>query len=294
MSLRIQENTPLARLTSLHVGGPARYVITVDSKESALKAIGFAREHNLPFKVLGKGSNTLFPDRGYAGVILLMSNRAITFEGNSIRAGAGVFMRMLVTKALENNRRGLEELAGIPGTVGGAVRGNAGTWSTEVKDVLAETTTLQPNEAGEYEEVIMSADACGFGYRHSIFKAHPDWVILDAVLKTTFGDKGEGEVLVGQDLTLRHQKQPYDAPSAGSIFKNPDKKAGIFSGKLIEKAGLRGLAVGGAQVSEKHGNFIVNRGGASADDVMMLIGKIQTEVRAKFGFELEPEIEIID
>ena len=292
--MKIQDHIPLARLTSLHVGGPARYVITLDSKEAALEALGFARQHKLPWKVLGKGSNTLFPDKGYNGVILLMSNRAITFEEDTIRAGAGVFMRMLVTKALEKNRRGLEELAGIPGTVGGAVRGNAGTWNTEVKDVLVEVTTLQPNEAGEYQEVVVALPACGFGYRHSIFKAHPDWIILDAVFKTTFGDKSEGEKLVGQDLTMRHQKQPYDTPSAGSIFKNPDKKAGIFSGKLIEEAGLLGLTVGGAQVSEKHGNFIVNKGGATAQDVLTLIHKIQTEVKAKFGFELEPEIEIIN
>ena len=292
--MNIQENIPLARLTSLHVGGPARYVITVDSNEAALAAIGFAGEHNLPFKALGKGSNTLFPDIGYDGVILLMSNRAITFEDDKVRAGAGVFMRMLVTKALENNRRGLEELAGIPGTVGGAVRGNAGTWNTEVKDVLVETTTLQPNKAGEYREVIVALPDCGFGYRHSIFKTHPDWIILDAVFKTTFGDKSEGEKLVGQDLTMRHQKQPYDTPSAGSIFKNPDKKAGIFSGKLIEEAGCRGLTVGGAQVSEKHGNFIINKGGATAQDILALIGKIQAEVKAKFGFDLEPEIEIVD
>lgn len=293
MPLKIQENVSLVRLTSLHVGGPARYVISVTSAEEALEAIAFAREKKLPFFVLGKGSNTLFPDSGYDGVILLMSNRSISIDGTHLKAGAGTFMRMLVNKALENNLRGLEELAGIPGTVGGAVRGNAGTWDTDVKKVLVEAHVLKPQPNGEYALVTMPADECEFNYRHSIFKLHPDWIIIDAVFQLQPGDGIEGQKLVAKDLEQRHTKQPYDAPSAGSVFKNPDKANGIFSGKLVEAAGLKGKQVGGAEISPKHGNFIVNRGGATANDVKDLMRLVQGEVKAQFNVSLEPEIEVV-
>lgn len=291
--MMIQENVPLSRLTSWHVGGPARYVASITSPAEAKEAITFAKEKNVPFFILGKGSNVLFPDRGYDGVIFLMSDRSVQIEGNLITAGAGVFMRMLVNKALEKNLTGLEELAGIPGTVGGAVRGNAGTWSTETKDVLEEVLVLRPNEGGVYEEVRMKPGECDFGYRHSIFKSHPDWIVLKAVFKGKPGDAAAGVALVAQDLTQRHTKQPYNAPSAGSVFKNPDKEKGIFSGKLIEAAGLKGTQVGGAEISEKHGNFIVNRGGATAADILKLITLVQTKVKEQSGVELQPEIEII-
>lgn len=291
--MNIQERVSLSRLTSLHVGGPARYVIPVNSANEAVEAIAFAREKNLPFFILGKGSNTLFPDTGYDGVILLMSNRAISIEGNRVTAGAGTFMRMLVNKALEHNLRGLEELAGIPGTVGGAVRGNAGTWDTDIKKVLVEAHVLKPQPNGEYALVTMPEHECEFGYRHSIFKSHPDWVVVEAVFELTSGDAAQGQALVAKDLAQRHTKQPYDAPSAGSVFKNPDKEHGIFSGKLIEAAGLKGLQVGGAQISPKHGNFIVNRGGAKAADVKSLIREVQEIVKNRFSVNLEPEIEIV-
>ncbi len=291
--MTIQENVPLSRLTSWHVGGPARYVASIASAADAKEAIALAKEKNLPFFILGKGSNILFPDRGYEGVIFLMSDRSVQIEGNLITAGAGVFMRMLVNKALEKSLTGLEELAGIPGTVGGAVRGNAGTWSTETKDVLQEVLVLRPNSDGVYEEKRMKPQECEFGYRHSIFKSHPDWIVLGAVFKGKPGDAAAGASLVAQDLTQRHTKQPYDAPSAGSVFKNPDKANGVFSGKLIEAAGLKGTRVGGAEISEKHGNFIVNRGGATAADILNLIMLVQTKVKEQSGIELQPEIEII-
>jgi UDP-N-acetylmuramate dehydrogenase len=291
--IEIKENVPLSRLTSLHVGGPARYVASVASTQDAQEAIAFAKEKSLSFFVLGKGSNILFPDRGYEGVILLMSNRTVQIEGELIHAGAGVFMRMLVNKSLEQGLTGLEELAGIPGTVGGAVRGNAGTWSTETKDVLKEVTVLRPNEQGVYEEVIMTPQECEFGYRHSIFKAHPDWIVMSATFWGKQGDTKVGAALVAKDLEQRHTRQPYTAPSAGSVFKNPDKANGVFSGKLIEELGLKGLQIGGAQISEKHGNFIINKGGATAADILQLIKTVQTKVKEKFDIDLEPEIQIV-
>ena len=139
----------------------------------------------------------------------------------------------------------------------------------------------------------MTPNECDFGYRHSIFKLNPDWIILSATLALTPGDKEEGEALVRKDYEQRHLKQPYDAPSAGSVFKNPDKQAGIYSGSLIEQCNLKGMTIGGAQVSEKHGNFIVNKGGATSQDVLRLIAHIQAVVLKEKGVQLEPEIQII-
>lgn len=291
--MNIKERVSLTTLTSLHVGGEARYVITATSEEEIREALKFARDKSLPFFILGKGSNTVFSDDGFPGVVIIMANRSVTVEGQLVTAGAGVFMRMLVTKALEAGLTGLEELAGIPGTVGGAVRGNAGTWQTEIKDVLESTEVLRP-KGNDWEKVLMKPHECEFGYRHSIFKLHPDWIVLSATFRATPGDTAAGAKLVQKDLEQRHTKQPYTAPSAGSVFKNPDKVNGIFSGKLIEEAGLKGTRIGGAQISEKHGNFIINVEKATAADVIALVRLAQKTVKEKFGVELTPEIEIVE
>jgi len=290
--MKWEEHVPLARHTSWHVGGLARYFAHVTTEADLLEALQFARDKHLPFFVLGKGSNTLFPDDGYPGVIIHMEGRTITVEGTRLTAESGVFMRPLVNAALKHGLRGLEELAGIPGTVGGAVRGNAGTWQTEIKDVIESVTVIRPQGSGWEKKVLLPAE-CEFGYRHSIFKSHPDWVVLSATFQLHQGDVAEGEALVQKDLTQRHAKQPYDAPSAGSVFKNPDKEHGIFSGALIEKTGLKGTRVGGAEISPKHANFIVNRGGATAADILQLIEKMKTEVKRTSGVELQPEIVIV-
>lgn len=303
--MTIQENTPLSKYTSLHVGGPARYFIPVKNDEETIEAMKFAQEKNLPFFVLGKGSNTIFSDEGFAGVVIVMQDRTINVEGNKLTAAAGVFMRPLVNKALEHGLRGLEELAGIPGTVGGAVRGNAGTWNTEMKDVVesVEILTIQPHPAfggplpayrtGRLGKESREMKDCHFTYRHSIFKQHPDWIILRATFNLQPGNIEVGKKIVAKDLTERHTKQPYDAPSAGSIFKNPDKANKIFSGKLIDDTGLKGLVIGGVKISEKHGNFIVNTGKATSADVIALIEHVQKEVFAKHHIKLEPEVEIV-
>lgn len=291
--MRWEENIPLSKFTSFHVGGPARYFAHVTSADEAREAVVFAQEKNLPFFVLGKGSNTLFPDNGYPGVIVYMANRTVRIDGTTVIADSGVFMRPLVNKALTAGLRGLEELAGIPGTVGGSVRGNAGTWSTEIKDVVTKVDILRPHD-GQWREDTLTTGDCLFGYRDSIFKRHPDWIILRAYFALHPGDPAEGQKRVMEDLQQRHSKQPYNAPSAGSIFKNPDKENRIFSGALIEQAGLKGLQQGGAQISPKHGNFIVNTGKATSADIRTLIERIQTTVYAQHKITLEPEIVIVN
>lgn len=290
--LNVEENISLARHTSLHVGGPAAFFIHVKTDEEILEALQFAQQKKMPFFILGKGSNTLFSDEGFKGVIIHMEDRRISHKGMVLTAASGVFMRPFVNYALDNSLRGLEELAGIPGTVGGAIRGNAGTWSTDIQKVLHHADVLVP-DGSSWKVVQMSNDECLFGYRTSIFKKHIDWIILRGHFALQLGDAQEGQKIVAKDHADRHAKQPYDAASAGSIFKNPDKENKIFSGALIEKAGLKGFTIGGAEISTKHANFILNRQKATSADIMAVIKKAQEEVKKQSSIDLEPEIVIV-
>lgn len=294
--MEAESNVRLARYTSLHVGGGARYFIRAKSVEDAISALEFAQAQQLPWFILGNGSNTLFPDDGFPGVVIHMEERAITVNAPRLTAASGVFMRTLVQAALRHNLRGLEELAGIPGTVGGSVRGNAGTWSTEMKDVLEGVDIVRPEARPEGHTWVrrhLKTEECAFSYRHSVFKERTDWVIVGATFILKHGQAAAGQELVNKDMRQRRQRQPYNAPSAGSVFKNPDKEHGVFAGALIEKAGLKGLRVGGAQISEKHSNFILNHGQAKSVDIMALITKIQTTVQKKNDIMLELEIVIV-
>lgn len=287
--MMVEEGVLLARLTSLHVGGPAQYLLRAKNDDDVREAIAFGQQRQLPLFVLGKGSNTLFPDAGWPGVILLMEDRTLTRAGTTVTAGAGVFMRLLAGFALSHGLQGLEELAGIPGTVGGAVRGNAGTWNTEIKDVVQRVDFLDAQEpAGAVHS--LSGRECLFAYRDSIFKKKPAWIILRASFQLRVGDRNAGEALVKKDLHERHARQPYDAPSAGSIFKNPP---GTSAGALLEQAGMKGRRVGGAEISLLHANWVLNRGGATSSDVVALIEQAQQAVFAHHGVKLEPEIVIV-
>lgn len=284
-----EENIPLSRYTSLHVGGPARYFVHAKNDADVQAAVAFARKLGLPYLALGQGSNTIFPDAGYPGVIIHMEDRTLQVAGTTVTAASGVFMRQLINFSHLHGLRGLEELAGIPGTLGGSVRGNAGTWSTETKDHVVSVDVLRE---GKIEQ--LSQSDCEFSYRTSIFKKHREWIVLRARFGLAAGDVAEGKRLVALDLKQRHLKQPYDAPSAGSIFKNPDKEHGVYSGKLIESCGLKGFRMGGAEVSPKHANFIVNRAGASATDIIGLIRHVQVAVWQKHQIKLEPEVFIVE
>lgn len=290
--MKKDENVSLARYTSLHVGGPAHEFIRVTTDDELIEAVEYATSKQLPWFILGSGSNTLFSDSGFAGIVIHMEDRRLAINSPTITAASGVFMRQLVNAALGAGLRDLESLAGIPGTVGGAVRGNAGTWKTEIKDVLTGVEILKSHNATWRLKTMPVAD-CEFGYRDSIFKRQPTWVIVRAHFQLTPGDPKEGERLVQEDMRKRRERQPYDAPSAGSIFKNPDKDRRLFAGSLIEQAGLKGLRIGGAEISAKHANFIVNRQSATAADVRALIKKAQQEVRATTQVDLEPEIVIV-
>lgn len=293
--MNVREYVPLSKYTTLRVGGPARYLITATSDDDVYQALQFAKDHKLPSFVLGNGSNTLFMDKGFPGVVILMQDRTVTVDGTHITAASGVILRTLVDTALEHNLRGLEELAGIPGTVGGAVRGNAGSWGTEIKDALFFANVLTPDN-DTWKKCRLSRKECEFRYRDSIFKREPTWVIINATFELHTGDPNKGRELVQQDLANRLAKQPYDVPSAGSIFKNTkdNETTTMYAGALIDEAGLKGSYIGGAQISTKHANFIVNTGNATSQDILTLIRTVQRKVRDRTGITLDPEIEIVD
>lgn len=292
--MTIQENVPLAPLSTLHVGGPARYFVAVSSIGDLRDALSWAGDHALPFLILGGGSNMLIRDEGYPGLVIKMENRSLEFgqraAANGQRdmiAGAGVITRVAATKALEQGLRGMEHLAGIPGTIGGAIRGNAGSFGSETKDHLSRVEVLRRTPRG-WEEEVLPKDASAFAYRDSAFKRDSAYVVCRAVFALNEGDRSEGERLVREDLAARRQQQPYEFPSVGSVFKNP--RPDISAGKLIDAAGCKGLAVGGAEVSTKHANFIVNRGQATAADILSLIADVKKRVGDHAGVELEEEI----
>lgn len=290
--MKIEENVELKKYNTWHVGGPAQYFITAKKEEDVSAAVKFAEKKNKKFFVLGLGSNVLFSDEGYDGVVIKMENRELKANKNIVTADSGVFMRPLVNFCHNNNLYGLEELAGIPGTVGGAVCGNAGTQQSEIKDLIKKVRVLL-YEDEKWLIKDMSRKECEFDYRDSIFKRSANRVIISVTFKLKRGDINKATKKMALDLVKRKMTQPLSAPSAGSVFKNPDVKNKVYAGKLIEEAGLKGKQIGGAQVSAKHANFIVNRGGAKGRDILKLIEVIKDKVKEKFNIDLELEVRVV-
>lgn len=309
--MTVQENVSLAPFSTLHVGGAARYFTKVATMEDLRAALSWAEEKGLPWFPLGGGANFFCRDEGYRGLVMKIEAHSLQIpnsqfpisndEKGEVTAEAGVITRVAVLQAVEHGLRGIEHLAGIPGTIGGAVRGNAGAFGVETKDFLTRVRVLRRTPGGWAEDVLPRAQL-DFAYRDSTFKRAPrDFVVWSATFSLPAGDGVEGERLVAEDLAERKAKQPYEFPSVGSIFKNPPsprlRGAGPSSdwaaGKLIESVGLKGYRVGGAQVSEKHGNFIVNRGGAAASDVLTLIAEAKKRVFDVSGIALAEEIVVL-
>lgn len=283
----VLKDEPMKKHTTFRIGGPADYFVTPESKEEIQAIVELCKKEKIPYSVIGNGSNLLVGDKGYRGVILQIFKKMnqIRVEENKIYAGAGALLSKIAATALSESLTGFEFAAGIPGTLGGAVRMNAGAYGGEMKDVLTEVTVL--TREGEIRTV--PAEKLEMGYRTSL-AAKNGWIILEAVLKF---QKGDAEAIRGRMEELKMQrvtKQPLDLPSAGSTFKRPE---GYFAGKLIMDAGLRGFTVGGAQISEKHCGFVVNKGGATAEDVRNLICAVQKKVQEEAGVKLEPEVKFL-
>lgn len=284
---RVKMQEPMKQHTTFRIGGPAAYFLTPDTKEAVQKLVETCQEENMPYFILGNGSNLLVSDAGYPGVVIQLYRNfsAITVEGNVIRAQAGALLSQIANQALQAGLTGFEFAAGIPGTVGGAVVMNAGAYGGEMKQVLQEATVLTP----QGEIITLTVDELELDYRTSIVKVK-DYIVLEAVIRLETGDASQIKAVMDDLRNKRVEKQPLEYPSAGSTFKRPE---GHFAGKLIMDAGLRGYTVGGACVSEKHCGFVVNKGDATAADVMQLISDVKRIVNEKYQIELEEEVKIL-
>ena len=280
---------PMSKHTTFHIGGKADYLIKIKSTEDAEKALKVCRENNIPVFILGNGSNILVGDKGIRGVVLQLEkdfqNFEIDKENGIIKADAGILLTKLANIALSEELSGFECLSGIPGTLGGAIYMNAGAYGDEIANHIIDVTFVDEN----LDVVTKTGEECLFGYRKSFFTDTRN-VILSARLKLEKGKAEEIKEKMAEYTKLRVSKQPVEKFSAGSTFKRPE---GNFAGTLIEKAGLKGKKIGGAEVSEKHAGFIINSGSATAKDVLSLVEYVRKSVYEMSGIMLEPEIKKI-
>lgn len=274
----------MSRHTTFRTGGPASLFLRPEDEEAALRVVNFLRQKQCPFFILGNGSNLLVSDKGYDGVVISLENLSdLRIEGDTtVVAEAGVLNSAIASLARDNSLAGFEFAAGIPGTIGGAMIMNAGAYGGEMKDIVESVRVITPDGV----VAIISGSDCDFGYRTSALK-RDGFVVTSARLALVKGDQtaiAEGM----KELALkRKEKQPLEYPSAGSTFKRPE---GYFAGKLIEDAGLRGFSVGGAQVSEKHCGFVINKDNATSTDIYNLILEVKKRVYESSGVTLEPEV----
>ena len=275
-------NEPMSNHTTFKIGGPAEVFVVAKTVFALKDIILLCRENNVPYYMIGAGSNLLVSDKGVSGVVIKYSSKSALCSDNTINASAGISLSALAKFAYANSLSGLEFAGGIPGLLGGAVYMNAGAYGGEMKDVVVETEYM---DADGNIGKILGTDH-NFGYRHSVYSSN-DKIILSANIKLCHGNKKEIGAVMNDLLKRRNDKQPLNFPSAGSVFKRPE---GYFAGKLIQDAGLKGFSVGGAQVSEKHAGFIINRGNATAEDVLNLVDHIKNTVMTKFNVELKCEI----
>ena len=283
LELRVGE--PMARHTSFRIGGPAALMVLPGTAEEAAAVVKTARELGVKPFFLGNGSNLLVPDKGYDGFVVKLSGELnrVREEDGCLVAGGAVTLARLAAVALEHGLTGLEFASGIPGTVGGAVTMNAGAYNGEMAQVVTHVTCLTAE--GELEQVT----DFDFAYRHSAF-SDGTRLILSARFRLERDEKASIRARMDELAEKRQSKQPLEFPSAGSMFKRP---AGYFAAALIDQCGLKGLTVGGAQVSEKHAGFVVNRGGATCADVLELVRQVKERVLAQTGVELEMEVRIL-
>ena len=283
---RVLADAPMARCTSFRIGGPADILFYPADAQEILRAQQMAAEAGVPVTVIGCGSNLLVSDKGICGLVIALGKpfSSIEVEGNVVRAQAGARMSALANAALNHSLAGLEFASGIPGSVGGGVYMNAGAYGGQMSDVVVEVEMIRGGEI-----VRVPAAEMDFGYRHSA-AMEQDALIVGAVFELPAGDPVEIRAKMDDFNGRRRDKQPLEFPSAGSTFKRPE---GYFAGTLIDQCGLKGLTVGGAQVSEKHAGFVINQGGATCKDVMDLIALVQERVFGAKGVRLEPEVKII-
>jgi len=308
--LKIEKNIPLKDFTTFKIGGRAKYFAKISDKDQLKEILIWAKDKKIPIFVLGGGSNVLFSDKGFNGLVLKIENREISLKKkNKIFVGSGVFLSRLVLFCKDKELSGFEWAAGIPGTVGGAIYGNAGAFGGEIKDNIEKVFTIDKKNLKE--KIFLKKD-CKFSYRSSIFKKKNQYIILGAIFSLKKGDKKTIQKEIKEKIFYRKEHHPLNFPSAGSIFKSvpfkkikkeiikkyPEilifkEKKEVPAGFLIEKSNLGDKKIGGAVVSEKHKNFIINVNQAKAKDVISLIKLIKKEVKKNFKVDLEEEIIIV-
>lgn len=278
-------NEPMSKHTSFKTGGNADFFINVNSIEEIKSVLKISKDYNIPIFVLGNGTNILVKDEGYRGIILQIKLEKINIMDTKVIVQSGVKNAILAQKLLENSLTGFEFASGIPGTIGGGIKMNAGAYGNEMKDIIQEVTYV------DYDGNVntISNVECEFGYRHSRFFEEKN-IILEAKLNLQKGSKKEIQEKMKEFATQRKEKQPLEYPNAGSTFKRGED---YITAKLIDECGLKGVSIGGAQVSEKHAGFIINKGNSTSKDILDLIEYVKTKVREKSGKEIKLEIEII-
>ena len=279
------ENEPLSKHTSFRIGGPARLFALPETVGQLTALVAFASENKLKWTVIGNGSNLLALDAGFDGLVIRTPEGKPRWEGNQVTVPAGYSMSRLSAEAAQRGLAGLTFAQGIPGTVGGAVVMNAGAYGGQIADTLVSTRCITPDGV-----CTLTGAEHKLSYRHSVYAEHPGWVCCEATFCLQPGDREQLAAEMADFAQRRRDKQPLEWPSAGSTFKRPE---GYFAGKLIEDVGLKGFTVGGAQVSEKHAGFVINKGGATCADVLNLMEAVSDKVYAQFGVRLEPEVKIL-
>lgn len=287
ISPQLMINEPMKKHTTFKIGGDADMYVSVESVEELSALIRLAKEKGVCYTVIGNGSNLLVSDDGISGLVIEIGQGLAGYEvkGNVIYAEAGILLKKLASVAASESLSGLEEVSGVPGTLGGGVFMNAGAYGGELKDTVKKVTYVDCD--GEIHTI--DASECGFGYRKSIFSDGGKFIV-SAQLELKKGDKDEILSKMADYTKRRREKQPISYPSAGSTFKRPE---GYFAGTLIEQAGLKGYRCGDAMVSELHAGFVINCGNATANDIISVIEHTKKTVLDKFGVELEPEVRFI-
>ena len=285
----ILENEPMRLHTTFRIGGPADVLCLPENDEQVAQIVVLLKEEQVPFYIVGNGSNILVKDHGFRGCIVKMLHQGreirVDREAKTLYAGAGETMMSIAVRCAEEGLGGMEFASGIPGTLGGTVSMNAGAYEKEMKDIVNSVRIL--TQEGEIKEI--SNAEMAFGYRTSAVLKN-NWIVLGATLQLQQDDPVEIQARIDDFTHRRRTRQPLEYASAGSTFKRPE---GFFAAKLIDDAGMKGYSVGDAQVSEKHAGCVVNKGRASAEDVLALMSRIQAAVKEKFGVDLKPEVRII-
>ncbi len=284
---QVKTMEPMGSHVTFRAGGKADYFVTPSGEKELAEAVNICARHQIPFYVMGNGSNLLVGDLGYHGAVIRMGEAwdFCRFEGNRVRAGAGILLSRLAAEACRRSLAGMEAAGGIPGSLGGALVMNAGAYGFEMKDIVRGARVM--DREGNVKEV--SAEELELGYRKSAIPGQ-GWIVLEAELELTPGSREQIREKMDELAARRREKQPLEYPSAGSTFKRPE---GYFAGKLIEDAGMRGYRVGDAQVSEKHCGFVINRGQAAPGQILRLCRDVQEKVKEQFGVSMELEVRLL-